>query len=126
MMRLLEAPAPDSWSNLTTKFMKFCSLRQLHKTQNLINQIMEITTDQEIKGLCMNFSSMVSFFSLFCLTSFLLESSAELALALGRTLVGEELSEREDFLVGEVEGDTCAAIGIMPGMWPPVLQEKKH
>jgi hypothetical protein len=62
---------------------------------------------------------MVSFLSLFCLTSFLLESSAELARARGRILVGEELSDRDDFLVGEVDGETCAAIGIIPGMWPP-------
>ena len=59
---------------------------------------------------------MVSFFSRFCLTSFLLESSAELALARGLMLVGEELSDRDDFFVGDVEGDTCAAIGIIPGM----------
>ena len=41
-------------------------------------------------------SSMVSFLSplsLFCLISFLLLSSAELALALGLTLVGLELSD---------------------------------
>ena len=58
------------------------------------------------------------------MTSFLLESSAELALARGRMLVGDELSDREDFLVGDVDGETCAAIGIMPGMWPPERTER--
>jgi hypothetical protein len=69
---------------------------------------------------------MVSFFSLFCLTSFLLESSAELARARGRILVGEELSDRDDFFVGDVDGETCAAIGIMPGMWPAMQTLYKY
>ena len=58
-------------------------------------------------------SSMVSFLSplsLFCLISFLLLSSAELALALGLTLVGLELSDLLLPWVGEVAGDTWSAI----------------
>ena len=58
-------------------------------------------------------SSMVSFLSplsLFCRISFLLLSSAELALALGLTLVGLELSDRLLPWVGEVAGETWSAI----------------
>ena len=58
-------------------------------------------------------SSMVSFLSplsLFCRISFLLLSSAELALALGLTLVGLELSDLLLPWVGEVAGDTWSAI----------------
>jgi len=57
---------------------------------------------------------MVSLLSLFCLTYFLLESSAELALALGLILVGDELSDLEDFLVGELDGDTWSVIRTIP------------
>ena len=58
-------------------------------------------------------SSMVSFLSplsLFCRISFLLLSSAELALALGLTLVGLELSDLLLPWVGEVAGETWSAI----------------
>ena len=58
-------------------------------------------------------SSMVSFLSplsLFCLISFLLLSSAELARALGLTLVGLELSDLLLPWVGEVAGETWSAI----------------
>ena len=55
-------------------------------------------------------SSMVSFLSLFCLTSFLLLSSAELARARGLTLVGLELSDLLLPAVGEVAGETWSAI----------------
>ena len=55
-------------------------------------------------------SSMVSFLSLFCLTSFLLLSSAELARARGLTLVGLELSDLLLPWVGEVAGETWSAI----------------
>ena len=58
-------------------------------------------------------SSMVSFLSplsLFCRISFLLLSSAELARALGLTLVGLELSDLLLPWVGEVAGETWSAI----------------
>lgn len=58
-------------------------------------------------------SSMVSFLSplsRFCRISFLLLSSAELARALGLTLVGLELSDRLLPWVGEVAGETWSAI----------------
>ena len=58
-------------------------------------------------------SSMVSFrspLSLFCRISFLLLSSAELARALGLTLVGLELSDLLLPCVGEVAGETWSAI----------------
>ena len=55
-------------------------------------------------------SSMVSFLSLFCLTSFLLLSSAELARARGLTLVGLELSDLLLPWVGDVAGETWSAI----------------
>lgn len=39
---------------------------------------------------------------------------------LGLTLVGEELSDLDDFFVGELEGETWSTIRTIPGIWPPV------
>ena len=37
---------------------------------------------------------------------------------LGLTLVGEEDSDLEDFLVGELEGELCSIIRTIPGIYP--------
>ena len=56
--------------------------------------------------------SLFSPFSLFCRISFLLESSALLARARGRTLVGEELSDLGEVVeVGEGSGDGGWRVG---------------